>query len=282
MGFFFKKGYDCIECESNFVLEDVSWHSLVKQLSLNALKSFLESSTLEMIEDENHIYLNNQSQWSGSSNQSKVDPRYIEFRDSSRFWVQRVLVPLVMIIGVIGNSMTIVIMTRRRMRSSTNIYLAALATFDMLYLIFSFLLSLKHYSDISNVRYYYYWKMFPYSLMIADACTNISVWLTVTFTIERFIVISHPIRGKVICTEARAKKVILIVFVICFTYVLPTPFEWIIVEITNPETNQTRMEPLSSEFGRDQVYKTVYYWTTAVLFIFIPLLLLAVLNSFLH
>jgi len=237
---------------------------------LNIFNSFLESSSLEVNERENQSLLINDSQWSANSSQFKIDPRYIEFRDLSRFWIQRVLVPIVMIIGVIGNSMTIVIMTRRRMRSSTNIYLAALATFDMIYLIFAFVLSLKHYPDISNVRYYYYWKMFPYSLMIADACTSISVWLTVTFTIERFIVISHPIRGKVICTEARAKKVILIVFIICFTYVLPTPFEWVIVETINSETNQTRMEPMASEFGQNQVYKTVYYWTTAVLFIFIP------------
>lgn len=44
------------------------------------------------------------------------------FRDSSRFWVQRVLVPLVVIIGVLGNLITIYILTRRPMRSSTNVW----------------------------------------------------------------------------------------------------------------------------------------------------------------
>lgn len=43
------------------------------------------------------------------------------FRDSSRFWVQRVLVPIVVIIGVLGNAVTIYILTRRPMRSSTNV-----------------------------------------------------------------------------------------------------------------------------------------------------------------
>lgn len=43
------------------------------------------------------------------------------FRDTSRFWVQRVLVPLVVIIGVMGNAVTIYILTRRPMRSSTNV-----------------------------------------------------------------------------------------------------------------------------------------------------------------
>lgn len=45
----------------------------------------------------------------------------LAFRDSSRFWVQYVLVPLVVIIGVMGNAVTIYILTRRPMRSSTNV-----------------------------------------------------------------------------------------------------------------------------------------------------------------
>lgn len=66
-------------------------------------------------------------------------------------------------------------MTRRRMRSSTNTYLAALATFDMLYLIFTFILSLEHYPAISeDSAYYYYWKFYPFSLMITDCCSNSS------------------------------------------------------------------------------------------------------------
>ena len=39
----------------------------------------------------------------------------------SRFWVQRVLVPTVVLIGVLGNLVTIYILTRRPMRSSTNV-----------------------------------------------------------------------------------------------------------------------------------------------------------------
>lgn len=216
-----------------------------------------------------------------SSNINLANPSYIEFRDRSRFWIQRILVPLVMIIGVIGNSMTIVIMTRRRMRSSTNFYLAALASIDMMYLIFIFILSLKHYPDADHSTFYYYWVFYPFSLMIVDGCSNISVWLTVTFTFERFIVVTHPIRGKVICTEARAKKVILAVFIICFTYVLPTPFEWIIVEKLSPIDNSTRIDVRYSDFGRNKTYKTIYYWTTSVLFTFLPLTLLAFFNAFL-
>ena len=202
---------------------------------------------------------------------------YENFLNESRFWIQRVLVPLLMVIGVIGNTITIIIMTRRRMRSSTNNYLAALATFDMLYLIFIFILSFTHHPGIHEPNFInrLYWKCWPFALMITDCCTNCSVWLTVTFTIERFIVVSHPIKGKIICTESRSRKVILLVFLICLAYVMPTPFEWIIVE------NKGKLHPDYSEFGRNDNYKTIYYWLTSALFVFIPLILLAVFNSFL-
>ncbi len=43
------------------------------------------------------------------------------FRDLSRFWVQRFFVPIVVCIGVLGNIITIYILTRRPMRCSTNV-----------------------------------------------------------------------------------------------------------------------------------------------------------------
>ena len=108
-------------------------------------------------------------------------------------------------------------MTRKRMRSSTNVYLAALATVDMLYLSFTFILSLKHYPGITSATSItrLYWRLLPILMMTADACTNCSVWLTAAFTIERFIVVSNPIRGKALCTESRARKLCIFIFAFC-------------------------------------------------------------------
>lgn len=44
-----------------------------------------------------------------------------EFRDATRFWVQHVFVPVIVIIGVLGNIVTIFILTRRQMRTSSNV-----------------------------------------------------------------------------------------------------------------------------------------------------------------
>lgn len=167
------------------------------------------------------------------------------------------------------------------MRSSTNWYLAALAIFDMIYLIFTFILSLKHYPNAHSIDYYWYWYLLPISTMITDASSNTSVWLTVTFTIERYIAVCHPIKGKVICTESRAKRVILCVFIICLSVTLPTPFEWTIVERWDNKTQQPILEAEFSDLGKNDTYKNIYYHLTVFLFVLVPLILLVIFNSFL-
>ena len=69
----------------------------------------------------------------------------------TRLLVQKLCVPAVTVAGIIGNSLSIAVLTRKCMKSSTNTYLATLALFDLVYLTFSFLLSLKHY-QLCRVR----------------------------------------------------------------------------------------------------------------------------------
>lgn len=214
---------------------------------------------------------------------STADPAFVRFRDESRFWVQRVLLPIIATIGVFGNGVTILVLTRRGMRSSTNAYLTALAIADLVYLLCVFWLSLRHYphvkEDVSLSNFYAY--TWPYSLWLTDATTNTSVWLIVTFTVERYIVVSHPIRSRMLCTESRARRVIVAVYLICFTATLSTPFEWTILEMTDPVTNVTKAEITPSFLGNDETYQTIYYWFTSITFVLLPLTLLIVFNSFL-
>jgi len=95
-----------------------------------------------------------------------------QFRDASRFWIQRVFVPLVVGIGLLGNVITIVVLTRRRMRSSTNVYLTALAVSDLLYLVFVFTLSFKHYPNIREPSFLLYWQYYGFGIWFTDATSK--------------------------------------------------------------------------------------------------------------
>jgi hypothetical protein len=95
-----------------------------------------------------------------------------KFRDASRFWIQRVFVPLVVGVGILGNVVTIVVLTRRRMRSSTNVYLTALAVSDLLYLMFVFTLSFKHYPNIHEPSFLWYWHYYGFGIWFTDATSK--------------------------------------------------------------------------------------------------------------
>jgi len=60
----------------------------------------------------------------------------------TRFIVQKIVVPLVVTFGVLGNVVTVAVLTRPWMKSSTNCYLTALAVYDLLYLILDSALTL--------------------------------------------------------------------------------------------------------------------------------------------
>lgn len=81
--------------------------------------SLWTSFTDDAFEGSGNGILSEDGSWAGENGvESTWD---LEFRDSCRFWIQHVLVPIVVIIGVLGNAVTIYILTRRPMRSSTNV-----------------------------------------------------------------------------------------------------------------------------------------------------------------
>lgn len=102
----------------------------------------------------------------------------IVFRDGSRFWIQRVMQPLVVLIGVLGNAITIVVLTRRRMTSSTNTYLTALAVTDLVYLVCMYALSFENHPDVKTANYLWYWQHWKYFLWIVDCTSRFFKWLS--------------------------------------------------------------------------------------------------------
>jgi len=62
----------------------------------------------------------------------------------------KLVVPPIVAFGCVGNIISIVVLTRKSMKSSTNRYLTCLAVYDILYLVFAFSMILKHYQHIGR------------------------------------------------------------------------------------------------------------------------------------
>jgi len=143
---------------------------------------------------------------------------------TTRFIVQRVLMPIVIVFGIVANSINIAVLTRRSMKSSTNHYLSALAVYDVCYLSLVFIIIMRHYGNVASTAWYN--RCWPHAMWLSNTCSNTAVWLTVTFTVERYIGVCHPMRGKVWCTPRRARIVIVVVCLAAAIITFPEFFEF--------------------------------------------------------
>ncbi|ODM95020.1 FMRFamide receptor [Orchesella cincta] len=203
------------------------------------------------------------------------------FKDSSRFWIQFIIFPVVALVGVIGNVGTIYNLSRKAMHSSTNLYLTALALSDLVYLLFSFSMSWRHIPIIKNI--WLYWWYTPLGLWVTDASSSTSVWLTVSFTVERYIAVCHPMKKKIYCTERRAFGVSILVCIACIALTATTPLEWrAAVDFNQTKSfNDTSYILEITEFGKSETYRLFYHWFTTIVFVILPLVILSILNFFL-
>lgn len=115
----------------------------------------------------------------------------VVFRNESRYWVQRVLQPAVVLVGVVGNLITVVVLTRRRMSSSTNTYLTALAVTDLAYLTCVYTLGYENHPGITAAGYLWYWSIWKYAIWIVDCTSKYPVTLTQSVRSSDNIMYSH-------------------------------------------------------------------------------------------
>ncbi|KAK3087557.1 hypothetical protein FSP39_007513, partial [Pinctada imbricata] len=216
---------------------------------------------------------------SSSGNVTDDDVITPESLQITRLVVQRILSPLIVICGVIGNLFNIIVLCHRKMRNSTNVYLMYLAICDTLYLIFMFVLSFVdcNKENMSFDAFHY----IPYGRMASDLFGNSAVWLTVVFTLERFFGVCYPMKGKTLCTVKKARVVSLLVFVLCLCNTIPNLFE---IEVKEYEFNNTEGYILrceASELSKRKSYSIGFYWWYVTFFSVLPFTFLFIFNSML-
>ena len=65
------------------------------------------------------------------------------------------------------------------------------------------------------------------------------------------------------CTVSRSKRVILIVFILCFTFTVTTPFEWVVKPYTD-ESNKTTLRLDYSWVSSLDKITLVYGWVNSI------------------
>ena len=121
--------------------------------------------------------------------------------------IAKIYFPIVVVVGLSGNIINLIILSQRQLIGlSSSIYLIGLAISDILVLIFqaTFKYILYKAFKVTNPLWLFSFLCI-YNHWLLVGAIRASFGITVAFTIERWISITFPIRGKLLCTKQRAK-----------------------------------------------------------------------------
>ncbi|KAM6972878.1 growth hormone secretagogue receptor type 1 [Aplochiton taeniatus] len=129
---------------------------------------------------------------------------------------------LIFLVGVTGNTMTILIIQRfRDMKTTTNLYLSSMAVSDLvIFLCLPF--------DLYRLWKYVPWvfgelvcRLYHY---INEGCTYATILHITALSVERYVAICFPLRAKVVVTKRRVQYIILALWTFALLSAAPTLF----------------------------------------------------------
>lgn len=140
---------------------------------------------------------------------------------------------LVCLFGSVANTLNIAVLTRREMVSPTNAILTGLAVADLLvmleYIPYAFHMYWPHSSRSRREQFSYPWACFVYfHSLFGQICHTVSIFLTVTLAVWRYIAIAHPQTNRRWCNMRVTAITIILSYAICPLICLPIAFSFYI------------------------------------------------------
>ncbi|XP_047495746.1 probable G-protein coupled receptor B0563.6 isoform X2 [Penaeus chinensis] len=210
---------------------------------------------------------------------SSVDPRISQ----TRFVAYSVIAPVIIIVGILGNILTILLLRKPQFRGVTYTYFLALAVSDLLSLFFSISI-IVHLVQVATRAYSTAVWYSYFEVLFANAPMSASVLIVVCVTVDRFFSVCRPQDFKGIHTMRNARKGIAGAVVVALLMWLPTctfkqPLE-------HDACNTTFFEPPDNGTWwvacmmptLDQPWYVGYLWTRQTVVSFVPIVALVVMN----
>lgn len=212
----------------------------------------------------------------------REDPPHIQFY---RFITNGILLNLTGLLGILGNIISMIILSRPQMRSSINYLLIGLARIDTVLIITSILLfGLPGIYPYSGLLFTYYYSVYPHIAAVVYPlgmmAQTASVYLTLTVSLERFVAVCHPLKARSLCTYGRARVYVIGIIIFSILYNLPRLFESSVKTDTYERLNVTVYCPRPSELRNNELYMRIYiHWLYLIFLYLLPFISLAVLNA---
>ncbi|XP_061169757.1 probable G-protein coupled receptor B0563.6 [Saccostrea echinata] len=193
------------------------------------------------------------------------------------------LIPIFSVFGFVGNILSLAVLYHNRMRNPTNFCLSALALADLGFLAQSLLfvgtnIQRELDSALGEQRSQMLYPWFgAYASLVA---ARISSCLILLLTIERFIAVCFPIRAKLICNTRCTLACLIAICLVTSIVFLPYAFKYKIVydQKNATQTTLTGMHLTLSKLGKNKAFFEVYGIILNIVYRFIPIILVLVLN----
>ncbi|KAG0412600.1 hypothetical protein HPB47_010268 [Ixodes persulcatus] len=143
--------------------------------------------------------------------------------------------PFLLVITIIANTLVVVVLSQRHMRTPTNIVLLGMAICDMMTLLvpspwYFYIYSLGNYDGILKPApaCYAYNSMHE---VIPNFFHTASIWLTLLLAGQRYIYVCHPTTARNWCTVPNVMRVIVWIMTLALAHQLPRFFDRIYEDV---------------------------------------------------
>ncbi|XP_064611660.1 probable G-protein coupled receptor 139 [Liolophura sinensis] len=182
--------------------------------------------------------------------------------------------PILLIFGTFGNVFSFLTLRQKSMaKISTYFYLSVLSLSDFMVLYFGLLrlwvaeltnFDIRDQSD----------TLCKLVMFLGYVSSDLSVWLIIAVTVERYIVVAHPLKASTFCTVPKAKKATLAVVLVLVS--IHIHFMWS-VKLSEDLT----ASPRCAQSGGFQYFVTVIWPVIDTLIYFVvPFVIISTMNAF--
>ncbi|XP_011631088.1 FMRFamide receptor isoform X2 [Pogonomyrmex barbatus] len=201
------------------------------------------------------------------------------------FIIYGIFVNLIGLFGIFGNAISMIILSRPQMKSSINYLLIGLARCDTVLIIIAVLIyglpAIYTYTGaLFDYKFIVYPKIIRYLYPLACIAQFVTVYLTLTVTLERYIAVCHPLKARSFCTYGRAQVAVLVIVIFAFIYNLPKFWEIEVYNEKHWKYNITVYCVYPTELRSNEYYVTLYiHWMYFFVYYMIPFIMLVIFNT---
>lgn len=198
------------------------------------------------------------------------------------------VMPALLVITIIANTLIVVVLSQRHMRTPTNLVLLAMAISDLLTLLFPapwyfYMYTLNNHSKLlyPPPACYAYHNMIE---VLPAFFHTASIWLTLLLAVQRYIYVCHPTMARTWCTVPKVWKAMSWVYIFAFIHQSTRFFDRVFTSIRFHWRGKLHDGCIfiSAEWVRDIITENIYYtiyYGFRILFVHVgPCLALVIFN----